>query len=420
MDVTVTYLDAINFTLSGVIEKQEIDEKVAQLEASPLCQTDEKTLAQETTQDRAEGELLKSFIDVGLKNGNVNVNALLGHPVIQKYERREDGGLYLELLLSLSPKVDTSIDYKALIPDFKEPKVTDEMVEERLKALSKQHAPYTPLLHPRALQEGDVAVVDLAGTIDGKVSEDASATDFNLKVGAKTFTQAFDKQIVGMQYAQKRTIIVTFPKSYPIEALSGKACSFDVTLKEIKEQRPLNIDDALAQKLLQKSDATLDELRASLKEQLKAERLSALYLEVLKPNITKAFTKTFEFILPQNLVEQEIDILVNAKLQEMDDADVKIYKEDKEKFHLLRDSVHTLAKERVKMSLIVEALAPLEDVEVSDEEMISTLYYQAAKTGEDPKELVEHYKQNNLMHAAKLKLTEEKLLSKLLGLEQKL
>lgn len=418
MEITVEHLDDINIILKGTIKQSIIDKKISQMEKTATQTEKDDTQTQETPQDKAEGEILKEFIDTGLKKGNIDVETLLGHPAVKKYERREDGRLYLEIQLSTSPQIDTDIDYKKLIPTFTKPEANKQMIQERLRTISKEHVPYTPIENPRPVQEEDVAVIDFEGFIEGKAFDGGKAENFNLKVGAHTFTSAFDEQIIGMQYNQSKEITINFPKDYTIEELAGKESVFKVTLKEIKEQKASAIDDAFAQQVLKDDTANLEILHSTLKKQIDSELLSKLYIEELKPKITKAFLTHFDFTLPLNIIEQEIDAIVNEKLQEMTEKDAQMYKEDKAKFHVLRDSVRSQAEEAIKMALIVETLAKKESVEVTEEEMISTLYYQATKLGQDPKELVEHYKKNNLMTTAMMRLTEDKLLGKLLGFTQ--
>ena len=89
--------------------------------------------------------------------------------------------------------------------------------------------------------------------------------------------------------------------------------------------------------------------------------------------------------------------------------------EDKEKFKELRESVRQEARASIKKSLIVEALAKKEGIDVSQQEVIAALGYQATMTGQDPQRLVQYYQDNNLMVSAKIGLTEDKLFGMMLG-----
>jgi len=93
--------------------------------------------------------------------------------------------------------------------------------------------------------------------------------------------------------------------------------------------------------------------------------------------------------------------------------------EDTDKFHALRNSLREEASNSIKTALIVDALAKKEGLEVGEQEILAALYYQAMMSGQDAQELVEYYKENNLMTSAKMGLTEDKLFGKMLGLDKK-
>jgi trigger factor len=92
-----------------------------------------------------------------------------------------------------------------------------------------------------------------------------------------------------------------------------------------------------------------------------------------------------------------------------------MYAEDKGKFKELRESVRDEARATIKKTLIVEAIAKKEGVDVHMQEVHAALGYQAMMTGQDAQELVKYYEENNLMESAKLGLTEDKLFGQLLG-----
>ena len=218
-----------------------------------------------------------------------------------------------------------------------------------------------------------------------------------------------------MEYGEQKDVVVTFPKDYSADDLAGKEAKFVVTLHEIQEQKAETIDDAFAQKVLQKPDATLDTLKKQFAEQVTAEELSQVYMSELKPKIVSALLEKFTFTLPNNIVEQEIDAKVREKTRGFSEEQHKSYMEDKGKFKELRESVREEARKSIKMALIVEALAKKEGIDVHEQEVIAALGYQATMTGQDPQALVKYYQDNNLMTSAKMGLTEDKLFGHILG-----
>ncbi|WP_418641019.1 trigger factor [Sulfurimonas sp. ST-27] len=414
MEVSVKKIDDINFILSGTIENNIIENKVAEFKEKLTQKTNNETSKSENIEQEAAGEVFKEFINTGIKKANIDIDTILGQPLLKKYEQQENN-VYFEVALSTSPQINTDIDYNDIIPDFTKPKANPAAVEAKLQEFAQQQAPFTKIDKPRAVKAGDVAVIDFAGSIDGKPFEGGSAEKFNLKIGSQSFIPGFEEQIIGMEYGEERTITVTFPADYQAEDLAGKETKFAVKLHEIQQQEAQTPDDAFAQKILSDPSATLDTLKEKFADQIISEELSKLYMQELKPKIINALIEKFDFTLPENIVEQEIDAKVREKTKSYTEEEHKQFLEDKEKFLQLRESVREDAKRVVKTALIVEALAKKEGIDVHIQEVHAALGYQAMMTGQDAQELVKYYEENNLMTSAKMGLTEDKLFGKLLG-----
>jgi len=412
--VAVKKIDDINFIMSGTIENSVIENKVAKFKEEFAKDKNADASASESIEQEAAGEVFKEFIDTGIKEANINIETILGQPLLKKYEQQGEN-VYFEVALSTSPEIETNIDYADIIPSFVKPKADRAAVETKLTQFAQQQAPFTKIDTPRALKEGDVAVIDFKGYIDGKAFEGGSAERFNLKIGSQSFIPGFEEQLIGMEYAQEKTITVTFPQDYQAADLAGKETKFDVKLHEIQEQKAEEIDDAFAQKILSDPSATLETLKEKFADQIISEELSQLYMQELKPKIVKALLEKFDFTLPNNIVEQEIDAKIREKTKSFTEEEHKEFLQDKEKFLQLRESLRKEAQDVVKTALIVEALAKKEGVEVHMQEVHAALGYQAMMTGQDAQELVKYYEENNLMTSAKMGLTEDKLFGKLLG-----
>ena len=414
MKVTVKKVDDINFIMSGTVENSVIEEKVVKLkeEATKVEKNDESS--DENIEQNAAGQVFQDFINAGIKEANLDVEKILGQPGLKKYEQQDDS-IYFEVEVAVSPEINVDIDYKDIAPTYTRPTASPEAVEAKIKEFAQKQAPFTKLEKAKPIENGDVAVIDFTGYIDDKLFEGGSAEKFNIKVGSKQFIPGFEEQLIGMEYGEERDVIVSFPKDYSADDLAGKEAKFVVKLHEIQEQKAETIDDAFAQKVLQKPDATLDTLKKQFAEQVTAEELSQIYMSELKPKIVKALLEKFDFTLPNNVVEQEIDAKVREKTRGFSEEQHKSYMEDKGKFKELRESVRDDARKSIKLALIVEALAKKEGIDVHEQEVIAALGYQATMTGQDPQALLKYYQDNNLMTSAKMGLTEDKLFGHILG-----
>lgn len=443
--VEVQKLDDINLILSGEVNHSEIESNVQRLKIEAEKQKEEtkKELKNEMREDKpieeaeeamvddllngankeeklqrdAEGMVLQAFIEKGLEVAAIPVEDILGQPGFKKYENTQNG-IYLEIQISTAPKIDTDIEYMSAVPTFTKPQASAAEVEAKLSELAQQQAPFVAIETPKAVENGDVVVIDFEGFIEDVAFEGGSAEKFNLRIGSNTFIPGFEAQLIGMVYGEQRNIEVTFPSDYSSPDLAGKQSIFKVKLHEIQEQKALAADDALAQKVLSDPKATLAQLRSKLADKVNAEALSTLYTETLKPELIKGLLAKFDFTLPNNVVEQEIDAKIAEKTQTMSQEQQKVYQTDKEKFHSLRESLRGEARDSIKTALIVDALAKKEGIDIDEQEILSALYYQAMVSGQDAQELVKYYKENNLMTSAKMGLTQDKLFGQMLGFDK--
>lgn len=427
MQVTVRKLDDINIILQGNVENAVIDEKITALrEEAENTLKEDTSLDAEALQDKlnqiedasfqqeAEGFILQAFIDEGMRQANVTLHDLLGQPNFKTYEKQEDG-IDLEIEISTQPTIDTSVAYMDIVPSYTPVSIDPKDIDAKLEEMAIKKAPYTTISTPRAIQNGDLVNLDFEGFVDGKALNGASETEYKLKIGSNTFIPGFEEAVIGMNTGEEKSIKVTFPEDFQTKELAGKEATFKVKIHEIREQIPMELNDTLARKIFDNEKATLALLKLKMKEKMEAQAFSNIYNEELKPQIIKGLLSKFDFTLPNNVVEQEIDAKINEKAQRMSKEEHERYKKDKAQFNALRDTVRKEAEDSIKAALIVDALAKKEGIEVNDEEVLSALSMQAIMTGQDAEELVEYYKANNLMTSAKVGLIEDKLFKHMLG-----
>ena len=430
MKVTVNKMDDANVAVGGEIDNGVIERNIDRLakEAGKQMKVDGfrkgkvpphvvKKLHGDKLRQDAEAEALKALVDAGIAQAEVNTADILGEPIFKKYDKQDDK-IEVELEISLRPNVNVE-GYEKAIPSFEKPEATDEEVEAKLEEVAQQQGSMQKIKRKRMVRDGDTVLIDFEGFVDGEAFEGGKAEKFALKIGSGQFIPGFEDQIIGMKYDEEKEITVTFPENYGAENLAGKEAMFKVKLHEIQEQVPAELNDELAQKLLNDEKATLDDLKARLKDQVLNEKLSKLYQEELKPKMVEALVETFDFALPNNIVEQEIDAKINAKAQQMSEEELNEYKENPEKVEALREEVREEAEKSVKATFIVDALAKAKEVTVDDQEVSQAIYYEALMSGQDPQAVIKYYQENNLLPAVKMGMIEDKLFGKLLGLDEK-
>ena len=428
MEITTEKLNEANLLVKGKIPSDEIEKKVDRLAKEAGKQMNiagfrkgkvpasvvKKMHGEQLRQD-AEGEAVREMLSKAYEEAGIKAEDVIGDPIFKKYEKGDEA-VEAEIQICLRPSIDTA-GYEKAVPAYEAPEVSDEEVEERIKTLAEQAAPLVSLEEDRPLQEGDTAVFDFTGYLDGEPFEGGSAQDFELQIGSGQFIPGFEEQMIGMKKGEEKRIKVTFPEDYQAANLAGKETEFDIKLKDIKVKAEPKIDDELAKTVTKKEDATLETLKEQVREQLVTEKLSKLYNEELKPKLLEALVEAFDFDLPENIVEQEIDNLANQKAQALSKEELEKIQGNAEEIEKLRESVRDDAVKSVKATFIVDAVAKAEGVDVSDQEVSQALYYEALMSGQDPEALLKYYQKNNLFPAVKMGMIEDKLFTKLLDLD---
>ncbi len=430
MKVTVNKVDDANIIVSGTIENSAVEENINKMavQAGKEMKVDGfrkgkvpphvvKQMHGDKLAQDAEGEVLRELIDAGMKEAGINPADMLGQPTFKKYDKT-DAGIDVEVEISTRPVFEAE-GHMDVLPAFERPKASDKEIQEKLDEIAAQQAPYEKIKRKRMVRDGDMVVIDFEGFVDGVAFDGGKAEKFNLKIGSGQFIPGFEEQIIGMKYDEEKTITVTFPEEYQSKDLAGKEAEFKVKLHEIQEQVPAELNDELAQKLLQgEENATLEMLTDRVRTQIESTEISKLYNEDLKPKLVEALVAKFDFALPNNIVEQEIDAKINAKAREMSEEELNTYKDNPEKIEALREEVRADAVASVKATFIVDALAKKEDVSVDDQEVSQAIYYEAMMSGQDPQEVIKYYQENNLLPAVKMGMIEDKLFGKMLGLDK--
>ncbi|MDY0115968.1 MAG: trigger factor [Sulfurimonadaceae bacterium] len=366
----------------------------------------------------AEAEALREVLKRGLEALSIAADTLIGEPNISKFDKKENT-IEVTVKVAMRPEIDMG-DYASLIKEFDKPKVTDADITKRIEELAEAQAPFVDVKEKRAVISGDTTVIDFEGSVDGILFEGGTAKDFSLRIGSGQFIPGFEEQIIGMKKGEEKVVKVTFPENYGGEKLAGKDAEFKVKVNAIQTKGAVTVDDELAKKMLPgQEDASLEKLKEQVKTQIENEELSKLYNDELKPALLETFVATFNFDLPEFVVEQEIDMSLNKKAGEMTPEEIEVLRNSEEKLNELRETFREDATKSVKATFIIDALATAESIKVGEQEVMQTIYFEAMQMGQDPMAAYEHYKKAGYIPAIQMAMVEDKVLSKLLNLKMK-
>ncbi|WP_152018503.1 trigger factor [Aliarcobacter butzleri] len=427
MEFNANRVDEANAVITATLTKDSIEnnlEKVAKQAAKTMnvqgfrkgkvpVAVVKQRYADKLRED-AEADGIRKILADGLKLLDIKNSDLIGEPSVTKFDKKDNGDIEVELSVACKPNIDLG-DYKSLVPAVKAIEIDIKKIDDRLTEIAQSSAPLEKIARKRAVKDGDFAVIDFEGFVDGVAFDGGKAEKYPLQIGSGSFIPGFEDQVIGMKYEEQKDITVKFPESYQAKDLAGKEAVFKVTLHEIQERAKPELNDEFAQKMLPgQKDVTIDTLRDRVKEQMLAEDKAKYYRDELKPVFLETLVEKINFALPTSVIEQEINYALNNKIRTMTEEEINELKENANKVEDIRNELKEDAVNSVKATFIIDALAKAENVQVSDQEVTQVLYFEAMQMGQNPQDVIKQYQQAGYLPAIKMSMIEEKVISKLL------
>jgi trigger factor len=291
----------------------------------------------------------------------------INQPEIESVQMEKGKPLFFKAVVEVKPEVKLG-DYVGVEVNREVVEITETAVQDRLAQMQKQHVKMH-LIEDGALEDGDLAVLDFAGYVDGELFDGGSAEGHSLEIGSGSFIPGFEEQMVGMKVGEEKDITVSFPEEYHSEDLAGKPAVFKVKLHEIKRKELPELNDDFAAEVSE--FATLAELKEDTLNKLK-EAEEKRVRSAVEEKVVEAVAATSEVPIPNVLVEREIDRMTGDM-----DQFLRMQGLSMEKFlsltgktqQELRDEKREEAGQRVKANLVLDAIIEKEGITATDEEV---------------------------------------------------
>ncbi len=285
---------------------------------------------------------------------------------VEKIEKGES--LIFTAKVTVKPEVKLG-DYKGLNVEKDDISVSDEDVQEELKAMQNRQAELV-VKEEGAIENGDTVVLDFEGFVDGEAFEGGKAENYSLEVGSGSFIPGFEEQLVGLEAGAEKDVEVTFPEEYHAEDLAGKPAVFKVKIHEIKAKELPTLDDEFAKDVDEEVE-TIAELTEKTKKRLEEAKENEAEGKLREELVAKA-SENAEVDVPQAMVDTELDRMMKEFEQrlQMQGMNLELYFQfSGQDEDALKEQMKEDAAKRVKSNLTLEAIAAAEDLQVSDEEV---------------------------------------------------
>lgn len=246
--------------------------------------------------------------------------------------------------------------------------VTDEEVDEEVERQRKSNA-RTITIENRAIEDGDTAVIDFEGFVDGEAFEGGKGENYPLVIGSHSFIDTFEEQLIGKNTGDEVEVNVTFPEEYQANDLAGKPALFKVKIHEIKGQELPELDDEFAQDVSEFD--TLAEYKEDLKKKLTEQKEAAAKRDKEDEAIRKIVAKS-KMELPEPMIEMQVQNIINdfaTRISQQGLSMEQYMQFSGATIDSLKEQVRPDAIERIQSSLVLEEISKAENIEVSDEEV---------------------------------------------------
>ncbi|MEE6674706.1 trigger factor [Pediococcus acidilactici] len=286
---------------------------------------------------------------------------------VEKLEKGEPW--VLSAIVTVKPEVKLG-EYKGVKVIKQSTRVTSKEVDEEIEKKREQQAELV-LKEGKPAEKGDTVTIDFDGSINGVPFDGGKATNYDLVLGSNSFIPGFEDQLIGHNTDDDVDVKVTFPEDYQAEELQGKEALFKVKIHEIKTKELPELDDEFAKDVDEDVDS-LEELKAKTKDQIKERKIQAAdeakESEAIQAAVDNAEIKE----IPEAMLRDDVDRQVNQYLANMQQQGISpdmYFQLTGSSEDQLRQQLSEGAENRVKTTLVLEAIVEAEKIDPSDEEV---------------------------------------------------
>jgi len=306
-------------------------------------------------------------------------------------------GKDLEYIITVTelPNIDVSSINKIKVDDY-EVKIDNTETDKRIDQIAKSQNNFKEVDEKYAAKTKDLVAFDYKATVDGNDFEGNEGKNTQLVLGKDLFIKGFDKQLEGVKKNDTKKVEVNLPENFPKKELINKKAVFDCKINSVKTPEDVKINDDFAKTL---GATDLNNLKELISKQINDEFKNSLDL-ISKKQILEQIEKQKLDDLPQNLIEQEVQILSQGM------------KEDELKKN--KKSLEEQAQKRIKTGLILNAFGEKNNIKVSQDEVNAEIQKQFRMMPGQEKMVKEYYEKNpSAIDGIRGSIYEEKIINEI-------
>ena len=306
----------------------------------------------------------------GLLDAGIEEHKLwpISRPELNVEEISEEAAT-MSFTFAIKPEVKLG-EYKGLAYEVEETSVSEEEVEAELKRIQENFAELE-VKEDGEVENGDTAVIDFEGFKDGVAFEGGKGENYPLEIGSNSFIPGFEEQLIGMKKEETKDINVTFPENYQAAELAGQPVVFKVTVHEIKAKVLPELNDDLAKDVNAPDVETMDDLKALIRKNQEEQKRQNAENEATNKLISTV-VDACEVEIPEVMIKNETDDMIQDyanRLQQQGISLTQFFQITGQSDETLREQMAKDAESKVKLRLVLDAIATQENLEVGEEDI---------------------------------------------------
>jgi trigger factor len=361
--------------------------------------------------DQVESEVVEKLVSATFTEAvrEQSIEAV-APPAVSLAEGRIEAGKPLRYTarVEVKPRIEPK-DYRGLEVSRKPPSVTDDMVSEELTKLQERLAELVPAEGRFEAAEGDWAVVDHEGTIDGAPFEGGRAEGVTVKVAPGAIGDGNLGALAGKKIGESVEFDEPFAADHRNPSLRGKTAHMKVTLRQVKVRQVPALDDAFAKQVGIEGVETLDALRARIRSDVERREKRRAENE-LREGLVKAALAKNEFEVPPALVERAIDQMIEGAAERFARSGIDIRQLGLD-LARMRADLREQALLQVRGALLLESIAETEKLGVTDEDIDAELARVAEELGAPLAKVKQQMRGKDAREALSHRVREDKAMS---------
>ena len=293
---------------------------------------------------------------------------MIARPTLD-FDSMDEEKVVLKFNITVKPEV-TLGDYKGLDIKKEEVSVEEADIEAEIARLQDRFADLV-VKEEGKVENGDTAVIDFEGFKDGVAFEGGKGDNYPLVIGSGTFIPGFEEQVLGMGIEETKDINVTFPEQYQAADLAGQPVVFKVTVHEIKSKVLPEVNDELVKQAEIKDVETLDAYKEYTRKNLETSKANQAE-QKFENELLTAICDGASVEIPQIMIDDETDSMVRDFAQRLQYQGMSLdqyYQFTGQNEEMIRGEMSKDAYNKVKVRLVLEAIAAAEKLEVSEEDI---------------------------------------------------